>query len=45
MQPRVVLKYSMVENGAQFAMTCGDFQMLMLCAEKLVALTVLLKQH
>ena len=45
MQLRAVLKYSMVESGAQFAMTCGDSQMLMLCAEKLVALMALLKQH
>ena len=43
MQLRAVSKYSTVENGAQFAMTCGDFRMLMLCAEKSVALMVLLK--
>ena len=37
---KVVLKYSMKENGAQYAMTSGDCKMLMWCAEKLVVLMV-----
>ena len=36
MKLKVVLKYSLRENGVQFVMTSGDYQMPMWCAEKLV---------
>ena len=44
MKLKVVLKYSMMENGAQFVMIFGTFQMLMSFAGKSVVLMVLLKQ-